>query len=247
MSGHSKWANIKHRKGKQDALRGKVTTKISREITIAVRLGGSDPSGNMKLKLALQKARENNVTKDNIQRAIQKGLGSLEGSNYEEIVYEGYGPNGTAIMVEALTDNRNRTAADVRHLFSKNGGNLGETGCVSWMFKKKGLFIVKKNDAIGEEDLMMLVLDAGADDFDADEDSYEIITEPEAFENVQQVLEANNIAIETAQITRIPDTYVSVSNENAEKMFRFIEILEEHDDVQEVYTNCDLPEEEEED
>ena len=146
MSGHSKWANIKHKKGRMDAVRGKVTTKIGREITVAVRMGGSDPTGNMKLKLALTKAKANNVPKDNIQRAIQKGLGALDGNNYEEMVYEGYGPGGSAVMIEVMTDNRNRTAADVRHIFSKNGGNLGETGCVGWMFKKKSVFVIEKEN-----------------------------------------------------------------------------------------------------
>lgn len=243
MSGHSKWANIKHRKGKQDAVRGKVTTKISREITVAVRLGGSDPAGNMKLKLALQKAKENNVPKDNVQRAIQKGLGSLEGSNYEEIVYEGYGPGGVAIIVEAMTDNRNRTAADIRHLFSKNGGNLGETGCVSWMFKKKGLFIVEPSNKINEEDLMLLVLEAGAEDFKTEDGQYEIITSPEDFDQVQQILETNKIETETALITMIPDTSMALAGDEALKMMKLMDVLEEHDDVQEVYSNFDIPEE----
>lgn len=243
MSGHSKWANIKHRKGKQDAVRGKVTTKISREITVAVRLGGSDPAGNMKLKLALQKAKENNVPKDNVQRAIQKGLGALEGSNYEEIVYEGYGPGGVAIIVEAMTDNRNRTAADIRHLFSKNGGNLGETGCVSWMFKKKGLFIVEPSNKINEEDLMLLVLEAGAEDFKTEDGQYEIITSPEEFDQVQQILETNKIETETALITMIPDTSMALAGDEAFKMMKLMDVLEEHDDVQEVYSNFDIPEE----
>ena len=242
MSGHSKWANIKHRKGKQDAIRGKITTRISREITVAVRLGGADPAGNMKLKLALQKAKENNVPKDNVQRAIQKGLGSLEGSNYEEIVYEGYGPGGTAIIVETMTDNRNRTAADIRHLFSKHNGNLGETGCVSWMFKQKGLFIVEQSGKIQEEDLMLLVLDAGAEDFKTEEDQYEIITAPEEFEKVQQALENAGIP-ETSQITMLPDTTIALTGDEARKMLKLMEVLEEHDDVQEVYANFDIPEE----
>ena len=164
MSGHSKWANIKHKKGKADALRGKITTKISREITIAVRMGGSDPTGNMKLKLALSKAKANNIPKDNIQRAIQKGAGALEGQSFEEITYEGYGPAGVAMMVSCLTDNRNRTAADVRHVFSKYGGNLGATGCVGYMFQQKGVFAVSKDTGVEEDDLMMVALEAGAED-----------------------------------------------------------------------------------
>lgn len=244
MSGHSKWANIKHKKGKVDAIRGKVTTKISREITVAVRLGGADATGNMKLKLALQKAKANNIPKENIQRAIQKGLGALDGQSYEEMNYEGYGPGGVAVMVEIMTDNRNRTAADVRHIFSKNGGNLGETGCVSWMFKQKGLFVVAQDDKLDEEELMMLALEAGAEDFKSEDDEYEIITAPEDFEAVQQVLEENKIECEVAQITMIPDTTMALGEAEGEKMMRLIEMLEDHDDVQEVYSNFDFPEEE---
>ncbi|CVK19580.1 YebC/PmpR family DNA-binding transcriptional regulator [Sporomusa sphaeroides] len=245
MSGHSKWANIKHKKGKMDAVRGKVTTKISREITIAVRMGGSDPTGNMRLKLALQKARENNIPKENIQRAIQKGSGTLEGSNYEEIKYEGYGPGGVAIIVEAMTDNRNRTAADVRHLFSKYGGNLGETGCVSWMFKQKGVFAVEQ-DGIEEEKLMLMVLDAGAEDFEAVDDQFEITTDPEDFEQVQEELDKNNIKTIVARVTMVPETISSLSGDEAVKMMKLLEALEDHDDIQEVYTNFDIPEDMEE-
>ncbi|MCX7780424.1 MAG: YebC/PmpR family DNA-binding transcriptional regulator [Negativicutes bacterium] len=243
MAGHSKWANIKHRKGKMDALRGKITTKISREITVAVRMGGADPAGNMRLKLALQKAKENNIPKDNIQRAIQKGLGSLEGSNYEEISYEGYGPGGAAVIVETMTDNRNRTAADIRHLFSKYGGNLGETGCVSWMFKQKGYFAIARNAKLSEEELMLLVVEAGAEDFKAEGEQYEVITAPADFEQVQQALETAGIAVETAEITMLPDTSMNLSGDDAVKMMKLMEALEEHDDVQNVYANFDIPEE----
>lgn len=243
MAGHSKWANIKHRKGKMDAIKGKITTKISREITVAVRTGGSDPAGNMRLKLALQKAKENNVPKDNVQRAIQKGLGGLDGANYEEITYEGYGPGGVAVTVEVMTDNRNRTAADVRHLFSKYGGNLGETGCVAWMFKKKGLFIIEKSSAVNEEELMLLALDAGAEDFRSEDEEYEIITEPGDFDKVQAALEQNNILVTSAQITMIPETTVNLTGDDALKMIKLIDALEDHDDIQEVYTNVELPEE----
>lgn len=245
MSGHSKWANIKHKKGKMDALRGKITTKISREITIAVKNGGADPTGNMRLKLALQKARENNVPKENIQRAIQKGQGSLDGSNYEEFMYEGYGPAGVAIMLDILTDNRNRTAADIRHLFSKNNGNLGESGCVSWMFAKKGIILVEK-DGVDEESLMMLALEAGADDFSADNDGYEILTDPSQFEAVQQALDEAKITIASAQLSMVPQTTVGLSDEDVAKVTKLLEALEEHDDVQEVYTNAELPDEEDE-
>lgn len=245
MSGHSKWANIKHKKGKMDAIRGKVTTKISREITVAARMGGGDPTGNMRLKLALQKAKENNIPKENVQRAIQKGIGALEGSNYEELVYEGYGPGGVAVMVEIMTDNRNRTAADIRHLFSKHGGNMGESGCVSWMFKKKGLFVIEET-ACDEETVMMLALEAGAEDFKKEEDVYEITTAPEDFETVQNALEGQNIPTIVAQIRMIPDTTVELGNDDAAKLTRLIDMLEDHDDVQEVYGNFDLPEEEDE-
>ncbi|MGI6092176.1 MAG: YebC/PmpR family DNA-binding transcriptional regulator [Veillonellaceae bacterium] len=242
MAGHSKWANIKHKKGKMDAIRGKITTKISREITVAVRTGGSDPTGNMRLKLALQKAKENNIPKDNIQRAIQKGAGTLEGANYEELTYEGYGPGGVALMVEAMTDNRNRTAAEIRHLFSKYGGNLGETGCVSWMFKKKGIFVIDKETGVDEEELMMLVLDAGAEDLKSEDGQFEITTAPEEFVKVQEALENNNINTVVAQIAMVPDTTMAVGGDDATKLMKLVELLEEHDDVQEVYGNFDLPE-----
>ncbi len=244
MSGHSKWANIKHKKGRVDAIRGKVTTKIGREITIAVRLGGPDQIGNMRLKLALQKAKANNIPKENIQRAIQKGQGALDGVNYEEIVYEGYGPAGVAVMIEILTDNRNRTAADIRHLFSKYGGNLGESGCVSWMFKQKGLFIVEAG-TINEEDLMLLVLEAGAEDLKNDDGDFEITTAPEDFDAVQQVLEANNIPCLLAELDMIPETTAQLGEADSDKMIKLLEALEEHDDVQNVFSNFDMPEEEE--
>lgn len=240
MSGHSKWANIKHKKGKMDAIKGKLTTKIGREITVAVRMGGADPAGNMRLKLALQKARENNIPKDNIQRAIQKGQGAADGANYEEITYEGYGPGGVAVMVDVMTDNRNRTAADVRHLFAKYGGNLGESGCVAWMFKKQGLFLINKI-GVDEEQLMLLALEAGAEDVRAEEEEFVIISETEVFDSVQQALEANNIAVISAQITMIPDTNTTLAGDEAAKMVKLIDALEDHDDVQEVYTNGDFP------
>lgn len=242
MSGHSKWANIKHKKGKIDAIRGKITTKIGREITVAARIGGGDPTGNMRLKLALQKAKENNIPKENIQRAIQKGIGALDGSNYDELTYEGYGPGGVAIIVDIMTDNRNRTAADMRHLFTKYGGNLGESGCVSWMFKKKGLFVIEKETGIDEEELMMIVLDAGAEDMKTQEEEFEVTVEPEGFDKVQAALEQNNIKTSVAEITMVPDTTVELSGENAEKLLKLVEMLEEHDDVQEVYGNFDVPE-----
>ena len=246
MSGHSKWANIKHKKGKADALRGKITTKISREITIAVRMGGPDPTGNMKLKLALTKAKANNIPKDNIQRAIQKGAGALDGSNFEEVVYEGYGPAGVAMMVSTLTDNRNRTAADVRHAFSKYGGNLGASGCVGYMFQQKGIFVISKESGVEEDDLMMIALDAGAEDLKNEEECFEVVTDPSAFDAVEQALADNNIEVEMSEITMVPDTMATLSPEDASKVQKMLDALEDLDDVQDVYTNADLPEEDDE-
>ena len=243
MSGHSKWANIKRKKGANDAIRAKMNTKIGREITIAVRMGGADPTGNMRLKLALSKAKSNNIPKDNINRAIQKGLGASDGSNYEELIYEGYGPAGSAVMLEVMTDNRNRTAADIRHLFSKYGGNLGETGCVGWMFHKKAIFVVDKEAFDDEESLMMIALDAGAEDFKAEDDSFEITAAPEDFDAISQALEENNIETVESEITMIPDTTVKVEGKDAEKMQTLIDMLEEHDDVQNVYSNYEMDEE----
>ena len=246
MSGHSKWANIKHKKGKADALRGKITTKISREITIAVRMGGSDPTGNMKLKLALSKAKANNIPKDNIQRAIQKGAGALEGQSFEEITYEGYGPAGVAMMVSCLTDNRNRTAADVRHVFSKYGGNLGATGCVGYMFQQKGVFAVSKETGVEEDDLMMIALEAGAEDIKNEEEGFEIVTTPDAFDDVEKALADAGIEVEMAEITMIPDTMAELSAEDAERVQKMLDVLEDLDDVQDVYHNADLPDDDEE-
>jgi len=242
MSGHSKWANIKHKKGRVDAIRGKVTTKISREITVAVKAGGADPTGNMRLKLALQKAKENNVPKENIQRAIQKGQGTIEGGNYEEFMYEGYGPGGVAVLLEIMTDNRNRTAADIRHLFGKYGGNLGESGCVAWMFSKKGLFLVDKSAYANEEELLMLALEAGAEDFKSEDDQYEIITAAEDWEQIREALEKSKIPLETAQVTMLPQTTVELRGDDAVKMLKLMDALEEHEDVQEAYSNFDIPE-----
>ena len=246
MSGHSKWANIKHKKGKADALRGKITTKISREITIAVRMGGADPTGNMKLKLALSKAKANNIPKDNIQRAIQKGAGALEGQSFEEITYEGYGPAGVAMMVSCLTDNRNRTAADVRHVFSKYGGNLGATGCVGYMFQQKGVFAVSKETGVEEDDLMMVALEAGAEDIKNEEEGFEIVTTPDTFDDVEKALADAGIEVEMAEITMIPDTMADLSAEDAERVQKMLDVLEDLDDVQDVYHNADLPDDDEE-
>ena len=245
MSGHSKWANIKHKKGKTDAVRGKITTKISREITIAVKMGGPDPVGNMKLKLALSKAKANNVPKDNIQRAISKGSGVQDGTKYEEITYEGYGASGVAVMVSALTDNRNRTAADVRHLFSKYSGNLGETGSVNWMFKKKGIIVIEnEEEQYDEDEVLMIALEAGAEDLKVEDGTFEIIAEPSEFENVEKALTDNVIEIAMSEITQIPDNMMEVSEEDALKIQKLVETLEDLDDVEDVYTSANLPDEE---
>ena len=242
MSGHSKWANIKRKKGANDAIRGKITTKIGREITIAVRMGGGDPTGNMRLKLALSKAKANNIPKDNINRAIQKGLGATEGSNYEELMYEGYGPGGTAVMLDILTDNRNRTAADVRHLFSKYGGNLGQDGCVAWMFKKKAVFLVEKETLYDEDALMEIVLEAGADDMKVEDEVFEITAEPEAFDAIEAALGEKGIETASAEVTMVPDNTVHLEGKDAEKMQTLIDALEDNDDIQNVYSNHEIDE-----
>ena len=243
MSGHSKWANIKHKKGKADAARGAATTKIGREITTAVRIGGADATGNMRLKLALQKAKENNIPKDNIQRAIQKGQGTLEGQSYEEITYEGYGIAGVALLVQTMTDNRNRTAAEMRHLFSKYGGNLGESGCVAWMFNKKGLILIDKATGVAEDDLMAIVLEAGGDDLVNEDDSFEITCAPDAFEGLVNALEAAGVKWESAEISMVPDTSIELSGDDATRLMKLVDALEEQDDVQAVFGNFDLPDE----
>lgn len=239
MSGHSKWANIKHKKGKTDALRARITTKISKEITLAARMGGGDPVGNMRLKLALTKAKQNNVPKENIQRAIAKGIGATSGEGFEEMSYEGYGPGGVAIIVECSTDNKNRTAADVRYAFTHHGGSIGTPGCVGWMFKKKGIIIVDK-EITDEDTLMLLALDSGAEDVQTHEEVYEILTEPDAFIAVSEALEKEGIEVESSEVSMIPDNTVSLDGEKAESMQKMIEALEEIDDVQEVYHNADM-------
>lgn len=243
MSGHSKWSNIKHRKGKNDALKAKITTKISREITVAVKAGGTDPTGNMRLKLALQKARENNIPKDNIQRAIDKGAGAGDANNFEEITYEGYGPGGAAILVEVMTDNRNRAAADVRHAFSKRGGNLGESGSVNWMFKRKGVFVIPQ-EGNDEETLTLLALDAGAEDIKVEDDVFVIYTLPDDYDAVEVALAEASIATDMAQITMVPDTNMELTGDDAVNMQRVLDMLEDLDDVQDVYHNAIMDEEE---
>ena len=243
MSGHSKWANIKHRKGAEDARRGKVFTKIIKEIMIAARTGGGDPAGNPRLRSALINARTNNMPKDNIERAIKKGTGELEGVHYDESSYEGYGPGGAAVLVESLSDNKNRTVADIRHAFNKHGGNMGENGCVAWMFHKKGWFSVKKTD-VDEEKLMSVALDAGAEDIRDEEEDFEVITPPEDFETVKKALDDASIPYADSEVTMLPQSYVSVTGKAAEQMYKLMEALEDNDDVQKVYTNADIAEDE---
>lgn len=245
MSGHSKWANIKQKKGKTDAARGSIFTKIGREIAIAVKAGGSDPATNSKLRDVISKAKQNNMPNDNIQRSIKKASGELNAVNYEEVTYEGYGVGGVALIVEALTDNKNRTAGDVRHLFDKFGGSLGAIGCVSYMFQKKGIIIVDKQ-SIGEDELFMLALDAGADDVITDEDVYEITTMPNDLGKVREALEKEKLVILSAAIDMAADNEITPDAHQAETLQKLIDKLEELDDVQNVYHNAILPESDEE-
>ncbi|MHB1406554.1 MAG: YebC/PmpR family DNA-binding transcriptional regulator [Desulfitobacteriaceae bacterium] len=242
MSGHSKWANIKHKKAKVDAQKGKIFTKLGRELIVAARAGGADPGNNFRLKIAIDNAKAANMPNDNIQRAIQKGAGDGEGANYEELRYEGYGPGGVAVMATILTDNRNRTAGEVRHIFSKNGGNLGETGCVSWMFDEKGQLTVAREDLkISEDDLILNVLEAGAEDMVSEDESFQVYTAPSDMESVRQVLLDQGVPIFEAAVSLIPQNTVEIADvEQAQKIIRLIETLEEHDDIQNVYTNFDL-------
>lgn len=242
MSGHSKWATIKRKKAKIDAVKGKIFTKLAREIVVAVRAGGSDPSGNFRLKIAIDNAKAANVPNDNIQRAIQKGAGAGEADNYEELRYEGYAPGGVAVMADVLTDNRNRTASEMRHIFSKNGGNLGETGSVNWMFTEKGQLSIPKEDLkLTEDDLMLLSLEAGADDLEEQDESFEVYTDPAMIQEVRQALLDCSVPIQNADVNLIPNNKIEISDvEQAKKIINLIDTLEEHDDVQKVYTNFDL-------
>ncbi len=243
MSGHSKWSTIKHKKGAADAKRGKIFTKLIKEVTIAARIGGSgDPNSNPRLRAAIQAAKNENMPKDNIERAIKKGTGELEGVNYEESLYEGYGPGGTAVLVESLTDNKNRAVADIRHIFSKNAGNLGSNGCVAWMFDKKGYINVRK-DGVDEELLMEVSINAGAEDVREDGNSFEIISDSEDFESVREALEEASIPYVEAEITMIPQSTTNIEGKEAQQMVRLIEALEDCEDVQKVYTNADIPDE----
>lgn len=245
MSGHSKWSTIKRKKGKVDAERGRVFTKIIKEITIAARSGGGDESANPRLRIAIQAAKAANMPQTNIERAIQRGTGELPGVAYEEVTYEGYGPGGVAIFIEGVTDNRNRTVAEIRHLFGKYGGNLGENGSVAWMFQQKGSLIVEKSN-IDEEALMMTVLDAGAEDLigDEDDDSYEIVTPPETLYDVKKTLDEEGISYTRVETTRTTQTMVKLTGRQAEQTIKLLEALEEHDDVQKVFSNFEMDVEE---
>lgn len=243
MSGHSKWATTKHKKAATDAKRGKIFTKITKEITVAAKLGGGDPDGNPRLRTAVAKAKSVSMPAENIKRAIQKGTGELPGVSYEEVIYEGYGPNGVAVIIEVLTDNRNRTVSEIRNIFSKAGGNMGENGCVSWMFHKKGYIVVARAKA-DEEKLMSLALDAGAEDMQTEDDNFVITTAQSDFEKVKKALEDAGIPLEVAEITMVPQTYVKIDGEKvAGQMMRLMEAIEDNDDVQNVYANFDIPEE----
>jgi len=239
MSGHSKWSSIKHKKGITDAKRGKLFTKLIKEITVATRLGGGDPDTNPRLRAAIATARAENMPKDNIKRAIKKGTGETGEVTYEEVYYEGYGPGGAAVLVESLTDNKKRAVADIRYIFSKSGGGLGEAGCVAWMFEKKGLFVFEKKET-DEEALMEVVLDAGAEDIRDEESTIEVVTAPEDFEQVKKALDESNMRYLLAEITMIPKSTVKLEDKQAEQMLRLMDSLEDSDDVQKVYSNFDI-------
>lgn len=242
MSGHSKWSSIKHKKAAVDAKRGKLFTKLIREIMVAARTGGGDINTNLRLRTAIHTSKEANMPSDNIERAIKKGTGDLEGVSYEEVHYEGYGPNGVAIFVRCLTDNKNRTAADIRNIFSKRGGSMAGAGSVAWIFEKKGLIVVPTSRA-GEEQLMDLVLQAGAEDFSTANDKFEIVTDPAHFETVKTSLEKAKIATESAELTLIPKNQVSLTPDKARAVLALVDALEDHDDVQNVYANFEIPDE----
>ncbi|OMH40154.1 YebC/PmpR family DNA-binding transcriptional regulator [Desulfurobacterium indicum] len=242
MAGHSKWANIKHKKAAQDAKRGKIYTKLAREITVAAREGGGDPEFNPRLRAAIEKAKKFNMPKENIERAIKRGTGEIAGETYEEVTYEGYGPGGVAIIVKCLTDNRNRTASEVRHAFSKHGGNLGTSGCVAWMFERKGVVTINA-EGKDEEEVMMIAIDAGAEDFVNEDGQFIIYTQPQDLENVKKALEEAGVEIEEAKLDLVPQNTTRVEGETAKKVLKLLEVLEDLDDVQEVYSNFDMPDE----
>jgi YebC/PmpR family DNA-binding regulatory protein len=241
MSGHSKWATIKRKKAVTDSRRGKLFTQIIKEISIAAKAGGGDPSGNPRLRLAIEKAKANNMPADNVKRAIMKGTGELPGVSYEEAVYEGYGPSGVALIIEAVTDNKNRTVSEIRHLLERNGGKLGTANSVSWMFHKKGIIRTPKG-AMSEDDMLSVSLDAGAEDLKTDGESFEITTAPDSFEAVKKAIEEKGVSVEEAEFQMIPENTVRVEGPDAEKVLKLMEAIEEHDDIQHVYANFDIDE-----
>ena len=243
MSGHSKWASIKHKKAATDSKRGKIFTKIIRELSVAARAGGGDPDSNSRLRKAIADSKAVNMPADNIKRAIMKGTGQLEGASFEEITYEGYGPGGVAIFVEVVTDNKNRTVSELRHIFTKSGGRMGESGCVSWMFKRKGYIIIDKSKA-SEDSLLDIALSSGAEDLEEDGGNWEIFTPPDSYEAVVESIKKNNIEIDTSSLSYIPQNYVKLEGKPAQQLLRLMEELEDHDDVQHVWANFDIPEEE---
>lgn len=242
MSGHSKWANIKHKKAAADARKGRVFSKIIREITVAARIGGEDMNSNTRLRAAVLKARENNMPNDNIERAIKKGTGALEGESFEEVTYEGYGPGGVAIMVDCLTDNRKRTTPEIRNIFSKNGGNLGESGCVAYNFDRKGMILIE-GDQSTEEEIMELLIDYDIEDIRQEEETIEVITLPEGYMDVHEVLRERGVTLSLSEITFIPKSTIPIDEKKAIQCLKLIEQLEDHDDVQNVYSNYDIPDE----
>jgi YebC/PmpR family DNA-binding regulatory protein len=242
MSGHSKWHSIKHKKGAVDAKRGKIFTKLIKEITVATRMGGKDPDSNARLRAAIAAAKAENMPKENIERGIKKGTGELEGSTYEEATYEGYGPGGVAVLVEVLTDNKNRAVAEVRHVFERHGGSLGAAGCVAWMFSQKGLIVLPKEQT-DEEKLFEVALEAGAEDIEEAEKEFEVITEPSLFEKVKTALKGIGLTYTLAEITMIPKTTTTLEGKNAQQMLTLMELLEDNDDVSHVYANFDIPDE----
>src|SRR5215207_6798058 len=243
MSGHSKWHSIKHKKGALDAKRGKLFTKFIKEITVAARSGGGDPEGNARLRKAILDAKNGNMPNDTIERAIRRGTGEEEGVNYEEITYEGYGPSGVALLIQSMTDNRNRTVAEIRHIFSKNGGNLGESGSVGWMFDKKGYIVVDKS-AKSEDELFEIAIEAGAEDVQEEGDVFEIFTVPESLDAVNDAIKAAGIEPQTAEISMIPQNYIALTGADAKTMMKLYEALDDNDDVQKVYANFDIDESE---